>query len=136
MNLELYRRPSSRVATIGELHLNGVFECFTLEDVVREFKQPGKTAIPPGRYRVDITWSPRFQRPLPLLDAVPNFEGVRIHPGNTAEDTDGCILVGTQAGENIVTNSRVAFDRLYTKLELADEVHEPILIEIFAGELA
>lgn len=136
MKLDLYRKPSSRVATIGELHLNGVFECYTLEDVVRPDKVPGKTAIPAGTYRIDITWSPRFQRPLPLLDAVPNFDGVRIHPGNTAEDTDGCILVGTRAGDSIVVNSRVAFDRLFAKLETADDKREPVVIEIHNEELA
>ena len=51
-------------------------------------------AIPDGFYRVRMTYSPRFQEVLPILDGVIGRTGIRIHAGNTIEHTEGCILVG------------------------------------------
>lgn len=130
MKLELIREPSANGCTLGKLTVNGTFECLTLEDVVREEKIHGQTAIPAGTYEVRITFSPRFQRDLPLLVGVPNFEGVRIHPGNTAADTEGCILVGTTPGPASVGNSRLAFNALFAKLSDAWKRHETIWITI------
>ena len=128
MNLILRRNKSSLTATIGELYLDGTMLCFTLEDVVREhpdlpvreWKMHGATAIPQGRYRVTITNSKRFNRPLPLLNMVEGFEGVRIHPGNGPEDTEGCILPGMSvdpSGDRVL-ESRHAFKKVY---DLIDE---------------
>ncbi len=136
MKLDLYRKPSANGATLGELHLDGDFFAYTLEDVVREDKIKGETAIPPGTYKVIVTWSPRFQRRLPLLLDVPDFDGVRIHPGNTAQDTEGCILVGTQISTNMVLNSRAAFEALFKRLEQALANADTIKITIHAGQLA
>jgi Family of unknown function (DUF5675) len=122
MNIEVKRRPSTAQSTLSEWFVNGVFECYGIEDVVRptgEAKVFGKTAIPAGTYQVIISWSPRFKRPLPLLLNVPGFAGVRIHAGNTAADTEGCLLPGTGAGKDMVTNSRVAFEKLFRKIEAA-----------------
>jgi hypothetical protein len=84
--------------TLGDLwHLvGGVWQrrCRTLEDPVRAAKVAGVTAIPAGRYRVSVTWSPAFQRPLPILHDVPEYEGIRMHRGRTPAHTRGCILVG------------------------------------------
>lgn len=82
-------------STIGDLFINDEFFCFTLEDEIRPGGQKvyGKTAIPAGTYEVVLTVSNRFKRLMPLLVNVPNFEGVRIHGGNTAEHTHGCPLV-------------------------------------------
>lgn len=82
--------------TVGALYLDGLFECFVLEDLVREpgIKVSGQTAIPAGRYRITVTPSARFKEDLPLLLDVPGFEGIRIHAGNTRDDTEGCLLVG------------------------------------------
>lgn len=135
MRLTLYRTSIGPHSTIGELHVDGTFFCYTLEDVVRYKKIKGETAIPAGTYAIDITYSPRFDRDLPLLLAVPEFEGVRIHSGNTAADTEGCILVGTQAGEDVVTNSRIAFDRLFGLMKHARDSGESITIQIFNGGL-
>jgi hypothetical protein len=129
MELQLKRTDSFENSTIGELSVDGQLECYTLEDKVRPVKIKGKTAIPAGRYEVIINYSQRFQRLLPLLLNVPDFEGVRIHPGNTAADTEGCILVGMTKEKEFIGQSRVAFERLFTKLKTASET-EKIFIEI------
>ena len=87
-------------------------------------KIPGDTAIPEGRYQIIINHSPRFKRDLPLLLKVPNFEGVRIHPGNYAKDTEGCILVGRKRIPGMVQESRLAFDALFAKIQAALESEE------------
>ena len=124
MELRIKRTDFSDQSTIGELSVNGQFECYTLED-----KVAGKTAIPAGRYEVVISFSQRFQRPLPLLLKVPNFEGIRIHPGNTAGNTEGCILVGETKSGDFIGQSRVAFDRLFEKLK-AVAATEKIFMEM------
>jgi len=133
MNLKLVRGPSRLGATIGELLIDGVHECYTCEDEVRAEKIPGCTAIPAGRYKVMITFSPRFGCNMPLLVGVPGFEGIRIHPGNTPADTEGCILVGQTRGEASVGRSRAAYQALLGKLLMQD-----VWIEIvdFQGEAA
>ena len=132
MILTLHRSPSSANSTIGELSVDGAFECYTLEDVIRPdgVKVAGQTAIPRGTYRIDLTMSQRFSRVLPLLVDVPMFEGVRIHPGNTAADTEGCILVGWGKGADQITQSRDAFASLFSKLRAAEARGEPIAIEV------
>lgn len=138
MKLKLIRNPTNDTCTIGTLFVEAAFECFTLEDVVREhpgvqldlWKVPGKTAIPRGTYDVIIDMSARFKRELPRLLNVPGFSGVRIHPGNTAADTEGCILLGLSQAPNWIGQSRLAFDRLFTKLERAYERKELITIEV------
>ena len=132
MNIILKRTECGKVCTIGELTVNGAHECWTLEDVVRAdgVKVYGETAIPAGAYAVDITYSPRFKRDLPLLIGVANFVGIRIHPGNTASDTEGCILVGQGKGKNCVLSSRAAFDALFSKLQAAKKRGERITLRV------
>lgn len=122
MKLTLKREPSTTKSTPGKLYVDGVFECYTLEDVVRDAKIYGETAIPAGTYKVIINMSNRFKRLLPLLLNVPNYEGIRIHPGNTDKDTDGCILPGVTRSVDFVGNSRVAFDALFAKMQKADSI--------------
>jgi hypothetical protein len=129
MELQLKRTDFFENSTIGELSVNGELECYTLEDKVRPVKIKGKTAIPAGRYEVIINYSQRFNRPLPLFLNVPNFEGVRIHSGNTAADTEGCILVGMTKEEEFIGQSKVAFERLFPKLKAASDT-EKIFIDI------
>lgn len=122
MELLLKRTWLTPRSTIGNLSIDGVFECFVLEDRYRpppEPKVPRETCIPNGRYEVVITQSPRFQRPLPLLLDVPNFKGVRIHPGNKAADTEGCLLPGLLSGADTVLQSKLAFDGLFLRLRAA-----------------
>lgn len=133
MKLRVDRIILTDKSTIGKLYINDVFECFTLEDKVRPLKISGITAIPAGIYKVIVTWSPRFKRQLPLLQDVHGFEGVRIHPGNKPQDTEGCLLVGTTNDPNIpdvIYNSKIAFERLFEKLIAAIDQHEEITIEI------
>jgi hypothetical protein len=92
-------------------------------------KIKGKTAIPAGQYEVVINFSQRFQKPLPLLLNVPNFEGVRIHPGNIPANTEGCILVGDTKSVDCIGQSRIAFARLFEKMKTATETQK-IFIEI------
>lgn len=120
MNLHLKRRWLTPRSTVGELYLDGVFECFVLEDRYRppyEAKVYGQTAIPNGRYEVRITPSPRFKRDLPLVMNVPGFKGIRIHPGNVPEHTEGCLLPGRRRETDKVLESTAAFDDLFKKLK-------------------
>lgn len=131
MKLTLQRSPSTSACTIGQLSIDGVHECFTLEDVVRPGpKVFGQTAIPAGTYQVVITFSPHFQRELPLLVNVPGFEGVRIHPGNTTADTEGCILVGMDRLAESIGRSRIAFDALFPKLQAAIASGQTVTLEV------
>jgi hypothetical protein len=153
--LRLQRRPSQAGATIGLLSVPGQHDCYTCEDVLREpatkpdttrlsplvaratlgswvaaWKVPGVTAIPSGRYRVLVTDSLRFKKPLPLLVDVPGFAGVRIHAGNTAADTEGCVLVGETATAFGVGQSRVAFARVFAAIQSALGAGERVWIDI------
>jgi lysozyme len=118
MELKLLRDVCGAEFTLGKLFVDEEFDCYTVEDAVRPNGQkvPGKTAIPEGRYNVVVSHSPRFRRDLPLLQNVPNFQGVRIHPGNTAKDTEGCIIPGKIRNADGVGQSRVAFDKLFAAL--------------------
>jgi len=119
MNLKLIRQIFTEKSTIGSLFIDNNFECYTLEDIVRPpgIKIPGATAIPYGNYEVIIDYSNRFARNMPHFLNVPMFEGIRIHPGNTSADTEGCILVGTSKVTDIIYESKAAFAKFYPKLE-------------------
>jgi hypothetical protein len=115
MDLILVRRYKKETYTIGQLSYIGLSGknmplCNTCEDKVRniptEPKVPGETAIPAGRYKVTLQYSPHFKRELPYLHDVPYFEGILIHAGNSAKDSKGCILVGENKVKGGVVNSR------------------------------
>lgn len=127
--------------TIGKLYVDGEYFCDTLEDTdrglrqgqsvdaLRRMKIKSSTAIPIGRYKITLSVvSPRFGSRaqykriggrLPRLLDVPAFEGVLIHIGNTAKDTEGCILVGENKVIGQVVNSATTFNRLYDRLTTA-----------------
>lgn len=130
LSLKLIRSTFTKVSTIGELSANGKFECHILEDPVRPVKIAGITAIPAGTYSVIVSHSPKFGRDLPLLEDVPNFEGIRIHPGNKASDTEGCLLPGRSKSTDSVGESRVAFGALFDKIKAARTRGETVQIEI------
>lgn len=110
MTLDLYRDPTVRDVTHGRLSVNGVFQCYTLEDAVRDHKLAHETAIPAGTYAVTIDRSVRFQRMLPRVLNVPGFGGIRFHAGNTVADTSGCILVGRRRDGDAVRESQLALE--------------------------
>ena len=125
MKLVLERDVKAPLFTLGKLYIDGQFAVFTCEDTMRQkpgipvehWKRDGETAIPRGTYRVIITFSNRFKKHLPLLLDVPGFSGVRIHAGNTAGDTEGCILIGTGRVKAGVSNSRLAMSVFMPRLE-------------------
>jgi hypothetical protein len=133
MHITLQRSPSNDACTIGSISIDDTVVCHTLEDIVRDTKLFGQTAIPEGTYQIVITYSPHFQRDLPLLVNVPGYEGVRIHPGNTAADTEGCILPGMVLLNNAIGQSRDAFNLLYSKIEYAQDHGEQVTITILNG---
>lgn len=124
MKLRLVRENGTDETTLGDLYLDGVWFCHTLEDRDRRLesggvKVRGETAIPLGNYAVSITWSTRFRKPMLHVLAVPQFEGIRIHAGNTQFDTEGCILLGEDVDRDVLVHSRVAVDRLFSEVSAA-----------------
>ena len=121
----LYRKSDY---TIGKMLINGEYFCDTVEDCDRGLSQNmknstieakkiyGKTAIPTGRYSVVLSYSNKFKKTLPLLKDVLGFSGIRIHSGNTAEDSLGCIIVGENKIKGGVINSRQTMERLMYRL--------------------
>ena len=142
MQLLLDRDVRTKNSTIGQLYVDGKFECHTLEDFDRQLKSTmdlsliqsikvkAETAIPTGTYEVIITFSNRFQRKLPELLNVKGFEKIRIHSGNDKSNTEGCLLVGTERNVDFIGKSRLAFGALMPKLERAIAKGEKIFITI------
>jgi hypothetical protein len=117
MIINLYREKPDDVSMIGELIIDARHFCWTIEDIPRQIKIPGKTAISAGKYEITITWSNRFKRRMPLLLNVPNFSGIRIHWGDTSKDTEGCIIVGYTRTADFIGKSRAAFNDLFRLLD-------------------
>ena len=87
-------------------------------------------AIPEGHYAVVVSWSPKMRLWLPMLLGVPMFSGIRIHAGNTAKDTQGCILVGVNLKKGMVLNSRIWMGRLMQKIVEARDRDEAVWITV------
>jgi len=153
MKLELERKWPKATYTIGRLYVDGVFFCNTLEDRDRGLKQSdnldyiktrkvyGETAIPKGAYLVDmnvtspkyaaVTWYYQLCKgKMPRLRDVPGFDGILVHPGNTALDTLGCILVGKNTKVGQLTESKATFKALYKEMKKASDRGEEITITI------
>ena len=153
MELKLNRIARKNGYTIGRLSINGKYFSDTLEDsdrglsssmsldVLKKKKLPHITAIPTGRYQITMdVISPRFSKSkfyqqfgegrVPRLLNVPAYQGVLIHCGNTAKDTDGCILVGKNTKVGMVLDSKATYSNLYPILEVAYRRKEKIFITI------
>ena len=129
MKIELVRIAFKETCTIGKLYVDGTYFSDVLEDVDRgldssmseseilEKKVKGQTAIPTGHYVINITYSPKYKRMMPLLLDVKGFSGIRIHSGNTAKDTEGCLLVGKNKKVGMVLESRDTYQRLFKMME-------------------
>ena len=124
MNLRLIREPSRQQTTLGVLFVDDQFFAFTLEDELRErvgqavslWKIAGQTAISAGRYEVKLSFSQKFQRVLPEVLDVPGFSGIRLHSGNRHTDSEGCILLGFNRANAMITDSRMAVTALIDRL--------------------
>ena len=139
--LKLIRKTFTDTTCIGELLFNEKFFCYTLEDKDRglfqglpldkilQSKIYGKTAIPYGAYDIVLNYSPKFKTITPRLLKVPGYEGVLIHWGNYAKDTEGCILTGDSKAPDFIGYSRQAFSRLMIELKKCDN----IFLEIVKG---
>lgn len=153
MNLKLERRWKKDTYTIGRLYVDGTYFCNTLEDkdrglkqldhlsVIKDKKVYGETAIPTGKYEVlmnvvspkyaAVSWYKNLCKgKMPRLIGVPCYEGVLIHPGNTALDTLGCILVGKNTKVGQLTESKATFEKLYGKLRAAADKGEQIWLTV------
>ncbi len=122
----LQREVFSPKFTLGRLTVDGKHFAYTCEDCDRELeaggvKIPKQTAIPRGYYRLMVTFSQRFQKLMPLIYRVPHFEGVRIHGGNTADDTEGCPLVGRVRTMTGVVNCA---ERVATLTKMIEDVED------------
>jgi hypothetical protein len=147
MELILKRIAKRKTYTIGRLYIREQvmdeylpgyedrYFCDTLEPTWRDYehgayKVKGSSAIPEGRYAVVISYSPRFKQWLPILLGVPKFEGIRIHAGNTAKDTEGCILVGKNREVGKVLDSRKWLYELKQKIVEAKDRGEAVWLTI------
>jgi hypothetical protein len=120
MNILVRRRWPDPKSLMGELLLDGKFECYTLEPPVKTDGSKPR-AIPAGTYPLTIRFSPRFQRLMPHVENVPGFEEIEIHWGNFPKDTEGCTLLGSIMGTDFVGHSRDEFDKIYDQLHAAFE---------------
>lgn len=136
MKLLLLRETFSPISTLGTLYANGVKIGYTCEDRDRKLEEVpaakihGQTAIPRGKYRVVLSFSNRFQKIMPEILTVPGFSGVRIHGGNTAEDTEGCPLLGSIKTREGVRSCKEVNALLIATLQQAESEGEITLLEI------
>ena len=153
LELLVDRKYKKETYTIGNLYVDGEWFCNTLEDKdrglkssmsleeINEAKVYAETAIPAGRYVVRMdTVSPKYNRVkwykdnfggrMPRLENVKGFSGVLIHPGTTAVDSAGCIIVGLNKKKGNVLESRVTFAKLWKILEEANKNKKTIYLTI------
>ncbi len=145
--LTLNRRWFTNKSTMGELLLDGEFQCHTLEDTIRDpnkdgvlqkdEKVYGETAIPAGTYEIVISFSDKFKKKLPMLMHVPHFDAIRIHSVATAKHTKGCIGVGNRVPDmlDFVANGRDVFSKLMPKIEDVLK-YRKLYIEVIGGPTA
>ena len=142
MELKLIRKYRKTDYTIGILYINNKYFCEILEDTdrglydsmsieeIKKIKIKDQTCIPYGKYQILMTYSPKYKKIMPLVNNVKGFEGIRIHAGNTNQDTSGCLLPGFNKVKGQVINSRNTFNKLYSLIQKAIDNKEKVTIEI------
>ena len=142
MELRLERKYRSNNYCIDKLYINGKYFSDALEDPdrgltdtmsleeIKKIKIKGNTCIPYGTYNVTITYSPRFKKNLPLLNNVKGFDGIRIHSGNTPQDTEGCLLLGLNKVKGRVVDSKVTVNKFIDIVQEALNKGEKVTITI------
>lgn len=142
MKILIKRIAKKPTYTIGKLYIDGKYQCDVLEDKdrgltdnmsldeIKAIKVKGETAIPTGTYNMDITYSPRFKKQLPLVMNVKGFNGIRWHSGNSPKDTEGCELLGENKVVGKVINSKATCNRVFPLLTGAKNKGEKITLTI------
>ena len=142
MKLRLERKYRCSNYCIDKLYINNEYFSDALEDPdrgltdsmsleeIKKIKIKGNTCIPYGTYNITITYSPRFKKNLPLLNNVKGFDGIRIHSGNTPQDTEGCLLLGFNKVKGQVIDSRVTTDKLIAQIQQVLNKGEKVTITI------
>ena len=142
MELRLERKYRSNNYCIDKLYINGKYFSDALEDPdrgltdsmsleeIKKIKIKGNTCIPYGTYNVTITYSPRFKKNLPLINNVKGFDGIRIHSGNTPQDTEGCLLLGLNKVKGRVVDSKVTVNKFIDIVQKALNKGEKVTITI------
>lgn len=127
MSFIVQRRKSDGVATLGQLWINGAPFAYTLEPAI---------PIPAGTYDLTIGFSPRFVRLMPRIENVPGYEGILIHWGNVAKDTEGCTLVGSMISGDFIGHSKSEFDDLFHVINDALQKEPQVITYLDAPEAA
>lgn len=145
MNILVDRKYKKPGYTIGKLYIDGEYFCDTLEDTdrglyqgmplsqIQKIKIPGETAVPTGTYKIVLNIvSPKFasKEPyksycggkVPRLESVPGFDGVLVHSGNSAADTEGCLILGQNKEVGKVLNSQITWKKFYDIIKKASNI--------------
>ena len=142
MELRLERKYRSNNYCIDKLYINGKYFSDALEDPdrgltdtmsleeIQKIKIKGNTCVPYGTYNVTITYSPRFKKNLPLINNVKGFEGIRVHNGNTPQDSSGCVLLGFNKVKGRVVDSKVTVNKFIDIVQKALNKGEKVTITI------
>ena len=138
MEIKVIRNILMNDYTIGKLYIDDVYICDTIEDRCRKIEKKedkvyGRTAIPHGRYPVILDYSPKYSKMMPHILDVPYFSGIRIHCGNSDEDSLGCLIVGEYVpgvAGGWVSNSKLAYSKVFDKIKQASDKGERIFITI------
>lgn len=134
------RYQSDSQATLSKIYIDGLFQCFGLEDEFRVPKIKGETRIPAGSYRLELSYSPKFSKSyghdLIIVQDVPGFSGIRFHKGNAENETDGCLLLGSSVFKNTLVGSKKAYDAFYPLVARAINTGKPVWLTVIDHDRA